>query len=152
MTLLKKYWYIIVLIVITLLIWFASAVKPVQFNKLDLDPELTVRNKSQVLGIDTVVSIGLSELGITPKFVLIEDMEVLPNTSDLTELELIAYVVSDYQGGYIIYITNTSRMSLIVIISHELIHLEQYQSGMLFIRTDTVFFDDETYKSSDMSE
>lgn len=89
-------------------------------------------NRSSQSFLDTIVSVGLDSLGIEEVTVMIKDIEFQRDLGD--DYQAAAYVeASDWWIGnqYLIYIKKGSRNEMIKILSHELIHIQQYHTQKL---------------------
>lgn len=101
------------------------------FNLVELGKENAVLNRTDKLYLDTIVSVGLNELGISGITVLIDPLEKELTTE---EFEILAHIIGT-QNQFIIYTNEFSREKALEVMSHELIHLQQYNTGRL-VKTD----------------
>jgi predicted metallopeptidase len=102
------------------------------FESIELTENNTVTNFSKHQYVDTVVSIGLDVLNIKDNYVTIRDVpeRIVESFKNQNDMDLGASIIGT-NDQYIIYINNMSRTTSTKIISHELIHLEQYDSNRL---------------------
>lgn len=102
------------------------------FNSIELTENNGIVNFSKHNYVDTVVSIGLDVLNIKNNYVTIRDVpeQIVENFKKQNDMDLGASIIGA-NDQYIIYINELSRITSTKIISHELIHLEQYDSGRL---------------------
>lgn len=101
------------------------------FNVIELSNKNLVSNRGSKTYLDTIVQVGLDQLGIEGETVIVKEQPVARDLGD--EFESEAYIIYQ-QGQSIIFITpRINRISAIEIISHELIHLEQYRTERLQI-------------------
>lgn len=102
------------------------------FNPIELSENNGIVNFSKHNYVDTVVSIGLDVLNIKNNYVTIRDVpeQIVENFKKQNDMDLGASIIGT-NDQYIIYINELSRITSTKIISHELIHLEQYDSGRL---------------------
>jgi hypothetical protein len=112
------------------------------YNKVVLSKENHITNLTNTVFLDTIVNVGLSELKQSNVFLLI-----LPLTQKQIDQfgdngELKAQIVGK-EGNYIIFVSDISRSESITILSHELIHLTQYQSGRLVLTSKGVIWENE---------
>jgi hypothetical protein len=136
---------ILVLILIGLVIYFTSNQKERTFKKVTLSHNNIITNKTSKSYLDTLVSEGLDVLGLKGEFVMIKTMD--PSLKDAlgTDTELRAYIIGE-NNQYVIYIDDLNREESLTILSHELIHLQQYSSGRLIKMEDHfMMFDGEIY-------
>jgi predicted metallopeptidase len=99
-------------------------------NKLSENNSIVNFSKYQY--VDTVVSIGLDVLNIKDNYVTIRDVpeQIVDNFKKQNDMDLGASIIGA-NDQYIIYINEMSRTTSTKIISHELIHMKQYDSGRL---------------------
>ena len=130
----KNKWSILFVVFLLLLVALAIflSIKPEKtFNVIELSNKNLVSNRGSKTYLDTIVQVGLDQMGIEGETVIVKEQPVARDLGD--EFESEAYII--YQKGQsIIFITpRINRMSAIEIISHELIHLEQYRKDRLQI-------------------
>ncbi len=123
---------IIAIVLLILLIVYSS--KPVNYAVVDLPTDNFIDNQSSKPHLDTVVAIGMEELGISGCSVRIRDMnEQLRNNPGASGLELGATIFGS-GNSYLIYVDpSIDKREVITVMSHELIHLRQYFSEDLMI-------------------
>jgi len=97
------------------------------FNVVELGKENAVLNRTEKNYLDTIVNIGLSELRISGVTVLIDPLEQELTTG---EYDIQAHIIGT-QNQFIIFTDKFSREKSIEVMSHELIHLQQYNKGRL---------------------
>lgn len=121
---------IIVLILLSVLIYFASRPEET-FKTIQLSNKNLVSNRGSRTYLDTIVQVGLDQMGIDGEIVMVKEQPVQRDLGDDFESE--AYIIYN-KGQSIIFITpKINRLKAIQIISHELIHLEQYRTERLQI-------------------
>ena len=130
----KNKWSILFVVFLLLLVALAIflSIKPEKtFNVIELSNKNLVSNRGSKTYLDTIVQVGLDQMGIEGETVIVKEQPVARDLGD--EFESEAYII--YQKGQSInFITpRINRMSAIEIISHELIHLEQYRKDRLQI-------------------
>lgn len=123
---------ILALVLLVLLIVYNS--KPVNYAVVDLPTDNFIDNQSSKPHLDTVVAIGMEELGISGCSVRIRDMnEQLRNNPGASGLELGAAIFGS-GNSYLIYVDpSIDKREVITVMSHELIHLRQYFSEDLMV-------------------
>jgi hypothetical protein len=131
----KTIWFVIIALIIGIIIYYLNkGSKTEYFNEVTLPETNTVYNSSNYNFMDTIVSIGLRELNVKDKTVTIRNMPSYVSSSfdnqNNMQLEASVYGVGD---TYIIYVTDMDRNEAMKILSHELIHLEQYASKRLVV-------------------
>jgi hypothetical protein len=142
---------IVVLLLIGLVIYFLSNQKERTFKRVTLSHNNIITNKTSKSYLDTLVSEGLDVLGLKGEFVMIRDMNPSLRGALGSDNELRAYIIGE-RNQYIIYIDDLDRQESLTILSHELIHLQQYSSGRLIRMEDTfIMFDGTVYNVNDIA-
>lgn len=108
------------------------------------DNNIVINNKLKKTYLDSVVNIGLHELEIKNITVIIRDLtddikSTLP--SDITYFAL----VKKYDNNYVIWIDDMNRTNSIKILSHELIHIQQYNNKRLIINNSNIYWEQKEY-------
>lgn len=114
--------------------------KEVYFNRINLDKTLFVTNLTDNKYLDTVVKVGLEKLNQKNVFVFIVHL----SNKTIGEYELEAYIVPR-EYDYVIYIKDMTKEDAIGVIAHELIHLAQLRSEMLYMTNDRVIYNGISY-------
>lgn len=162
MEFIKKHWKKIVGILLILLIgyWYWRYAKREAFYErvknlmeigifeetkfVDIEFETTnkVYNTTDKEFYDEVVQVGLRELGIDSIIVSIKEITQRAKDNFDIESELRAHILPNGPRGdnYVIWIDDMGRYESIVVLSHELIHLQQYQSKQLTIEDDSIIW------------
>lgn len=145
----------IVTVAVTLMI-LNNNKKEVYFNKIDIPKTHFIYNRTERKYLDTIISTGLTILKTIPFTVIVKDLEsntTMGSADDEYRLE--AYIrasIGPVGNQYIIYITDVSRDKSIRILSHELIHLIQYDRGMLQLFDDYIIWKEKVYLNKDIPE
>ena len=130
----KKNRNIIIIVLVILLAVLTTVLityREKTFNIIELGKENAVLNRTDKLYLDTIVSVGLNELGVAGITVLIDPLEKELTTE---EFEILAHIIGT-QNQFIIFTNEFSREKALEVMSHELIHLQQYNTGRL-VKTD----------------
>jgi hypothetical protein len=136
---------IIVVLLIGFVIYKLSNQKQQTFKKVTLSRNNIISNKTSKSYLDTLVSQGLDVLGLKGEYVMIRTMDPSLKGTLGADTELRAYIIGE-RNQYIIYIGDLNRQESLTILSHELIHLQQYTSGRLIRMEDRfMMFDGEVY-------
>jgi hypothetical protein len=91
------------------------------------------------------VSQGLDVLGLKGEYVMIRTMNPSLKGALGADTELRAYIIGE-RNQYVIYVDDLGREESLTILSHELIHLQQYSSGRLIRMEDRfVMFNGEVF-------
>lgn len=142
---------IIVLLLIGLVIYFLSNQKERTFKRVTLSHNNIITNKTSKSYLDTLVSEGLDVLGLRGEYVMIKDMNPTLRSALGPDNELRAYIIGE-RNQYVIYIDDLNREESLTILSHELIHLEQYSSDRLIRMEDTfIMFEGKVYNVNDIA-
>ena len=97
-------------------------------------------NYSQVPNIEYYVRMGLELLHINTINVVIHNLDKELKKTFSKGYELEGYV-SKLEGGYIIHVAKgLTKKELITMLSHELIHIKQYESNELIVCKDTIIW------------
>ena len=140
----KKYLLFLgLIIVIDLILWFSLSFHSSYYNKVELSGNNLIVNKTEYSYMDTVVSVGLDKMNIKEVSVTITHL-----TDDIKEkfegdepISLNAAIVGN-ENQFIIYVSNMDREHCIVPLSHEIIHLNQFNKGKLqVILPDKIMWD-----------
>jgi hypothetical protein len=141
---------ILVIILIGFLIYLISNQKERTFKRVTLSHNNIITNKTSKSYLDTLVSEGLDVLGLKGEYVIIKDMNPSLKGSLGPDTELRAFIVGEH-NQYTIYISDLNREESLTILSHELIHLQQYSSGRLIRMEDNfMMFDGDAYNVNDV--
>jgi hypothetical protein len=149
----KFIWIIVGVILIGLIIYFVTR-KEKEFNTLSFPITNVVMNKTSQNYLTSIINAGLHELNIDSVYII-----VLPMPSSLKEnglgdstFELLATLVGN-KTQFTLYVNEMNRLEAINVISHELIHLNQYHSGRLIKREgiNSVIWDGNIYDVTKIS-
>ena len=151
----RKNTIITILILLTLiglffLLRYANRVE--YFEPVTLSENNYIINLSEEKYVDTIVSVGLDQLGIKECSVTIEKMpqRIKDLFYEQNQLNLEATVFGD-NFMFSILTNDLNRGNSILVLSHELIHLKQYNSGRLvYVGDGFVTFDNKVYKVTDI--
>jgi len=112
---------------ISIAIYLASTEEP--FKVVELSNKNFVANRATKPYLDTIVQVGLDQLGIKNQVVMLRDKVKSKDLGNDYESE--AYIIYS-EGQSIIFLKpNISRFKAIEVISHELVHLDQYRTDRL---------------------
>jgi predicted metallopeptidase len=130
----------VILTLILLFFLFKSLNKETPFSRIQLSPSNIIFNSTSNSYMDTIVSVGLDELKIKDVVVIIRP--ITPDILDMlkskeSSLDIKAFIIGR-EDTYVIYVVNLSRTTAIEVLSHELIHLQQTETGKLIKGTTSV--------------
>lgn len=107
-----------------------------------------VSNNSTVLNVEKYVRSGLKLLKLNSLTILIKDLPKDFKAAFEKGMEIEGFVTK-HEEGYIIYIINgLSRKELISIISHEIVHIEQYETNELMVCSDSIIWKGHDFKNT----
>jgi hypothetical protein len=126
---------ILLLIVLFLGLYFLKRKPEVPFKDIELpNTSNFINNRTENKYLDTVILLAADRLGIDAAIISVFPMneQVRINFERENNISLTAFIIgSDYR--YAIYTQDLDRMESITVLSHELIHLKQYQTKRLVI-------------------
>jgi len=119
------------------------------FNQVELFESNgnTITNNRLPSYYDTILSVGLSSQGIMGSYVVIDKLS--DEAKEQFNGELKAHV-RFFDGVYYLYIDEMSRGEAIKVISHEIIHIYQYNSGQLFYENGEITWNLKKYDLSSL--
>jgi len=126
-------WIILGIILLSLIIYLVTLPEK-QFRVVTFTPTSYVINRTDTSYLDTIVHIGLNELGIDNISVIIREMDS-PKVIE-GDYDTQGFIVSRLGGGrdYLIFLKKgMDRYKAIEVLSHELIHLKQYNNRDLIL-------------------
>lgn len=130
--------FLILLLVLLLLgglIWLLSTSKPVVYQPVTLSETNDILNTTPYTYLDTVVDVGLAQLGVVGLNVLVQPMSdrIRTRFEEAEGAALEAYI-AEWLDGYVICVNgDLGRNRAIDIMAHELWHLSQYNSKRLVL-------------------
>jgi hypothetical protein len=105
-----------------------------------------VSNYSIGLNLEKYIQVGLKYLKLNSLNILIKDLPNDLKTSFENGIELEGLTIK-HDEGYIIYVLRgLSKKELIKMISHEIVHIKQYETNELMVCSNTII-----WKGSDMN-
>jgi hypothetical protein len=143
---------LIILGLIALFFLLKYANRTQYYNHVTLSEDNYIINFTPNKYVDTIVSVGLKELDVKNCSITIEEMP--QSVKDMfylqNQLNLQATVYGD-NFMFSILTSDLNRSEAILIISHELLHLKQYNSGRLVYEDNgDITFDNKVYKITDL--
>jgi len=150
-TTIKKYaWIIFLILLIIFGIYKLATIKERTFKVVNLEKRNFIQNKTDKPYLDTIIHIGMNNLGIDGTYIIIKPLtdEVKQQFSD--ELELKAHI-KGLGKQYVIWVDNMDREESILVFSHELIHLRQYYNRKLVISNGLIKWDEQVISVNELS-
>lgn len=132
-TKIKKYAWIISLILLFIFgIYKLYTRKERTFKIVQIDKNNFIQNKTDKPYLDSIVHVGMNELGINGTYIIIRSLTKETKKQFSTDIELKAYI-KGLGKQYVIWVDDMGRDETITVLSHELIHLRQYYNGKLVV-------------------
>lgn len=139
-------WIILGILLLSIILYLVTRPEKT-FTRIELTKNNFVLNRASESYLDTIVSIGMDELNMVGLTILIRNMESPQQIDGGYETQ--GYIVSRKGGGsdYLIYIKKgIDRNKAITVLSHELIHLKQYQScELIWLGNESVIWKENEY-------
>lgn len=136
-------------VVLVVLMTLSYPKVPVSVKGLKLSDYNYVINLTTKSYMDTIIRAGLDEMDIKDVVVLVRPLE---HESSDPFLELKAFIVEFKQGEYIIEIKEDYLENEIEVMSHELVHLQQYLSDRLILSRDYIYWDGNLIPESELPD
>jgi hypothetical protein len=136
------------LLVATLVLVFSlktSATEGEYFKEITLSENNSIINKELPTYYDTVISVGLDAAGLTGVYIVVG--QLTDAAKDQFNGELKAHI-RFYNGVYYLFTNEMDRTEAIRVISHELIHVNQYNTGQLVYDNGEITWNGEKYDLS----
>lgn len=118
-----------VLISAIILITLNVSATEITFKEVQLSSNNSVTNTVSIPYLDTIMSVALDEMGIAGVTVVISDLSDAAKNQFNGELKA---HIRFFNGVYYLYIDNLGRNESLEVISHETIHINQYNTGKLY--------------------
>jgi hypothetical protein len=132
---------VLLIILLMLIIYFfiKNSQKDNYFKSISLSTSNSITNIANKQFMDTIVSVGLNVLDVKNCYITIKPMDDNIRNRFLSQngLNLQACVIGT-SDLYDIYIEDINKDDAITVLSHELIHLKQYNSGDLDVIGDGI--------------
>ena len=137
-----------VLLALTLLVVFSfnnSDTEGEHFKEISLSENNSVINKELPAYYDTIISVGLDAAGISGVYVVVG--QLTDAAKEQFNGELKAHI-RFYNGVYYLFTNEMDKAEAIRVISHELIHINQYNTGQLIYDDGEITWNGEKYDLS----
>lgn len=135
---------VLVVLLLGILILLITKQKEKPFKKITINSTNIVINTTNETYLDTIVLVGLNEIGITGITVNIAPMNDQIRKR-LTDMDYQALVAGE-NGFYTLFVVELDRNRYITVISHELTHLKQYQTKRLIINNNVPFWEGKEFE------
>lgn len=119
--------------IVTVVLLNLNKPSQVYFKQVKLDSSCIVFNSTKRDYIDTIVKVGAAKLNIKNVIISVEDMpSSIKSGMSNQGLDLKAFV--EYKGGvYYLAIDDIPKLQSVEVISHEMIHVLQYNTKRLVV-------------------
>lgn len=114
------------------------------FKKFDIKSTNMIANRTKDNYLDSIIYVGLNELGIDSIAVTIRPITEEAKKQFDSDGTLEAYIIGKNRQ-YIIFLDDMSRDKAITVLSHEMIHLQQYSTRRLIVQEYGVIWDGRSY-------
>jgi len=121
------------------------------FKQFDIETTNIVANRTKNNYLDSVVYVGLDELGMDSIIVTMRPITEEVKQHFDSESTLKAHILGKNRQ-YIIFLDEMGRDESIKVLSHELIHLRQYVTQKLVLHKDEVVWDGQIMSEYDINE
>jgi hypothetical protein len=150
-TTIKKYVGVIFLILLLIFgIYKLTTIKERTFKLVHLEKRNFIQNKTDKPYLDSIIHVGMNELGIDGTFIIIKPLTEEAKQQFSNELELKAHI-KGLGKQYVIWVDDMDRDETITVFSHELIHLRQYYTGKLVVSNKLIKWDDQIIPVNELS-
>lgn len=124
-----------------------------KFKNIEYKQENFILNQTNKPYLDTILHVGLKHLNIKGVNILVKDLddEIKDRITEQDGLNTEAFIIGE-GNQYIIYISDFNRIKSIIVLSHELIHLEQYHDGRIIDYDDEMVWDNMMYTDQEIKE
>lgn len=107
------------------------------FNQVETYPDITIYNRTNKSFYDTILNVGLKQMNLKP---VVTIMTLSNETKANFDGQLKAHIRYD-DGSYVLFIDDLSRIDAIDVISHEIIHIDQYESRKIIYENGVLIWD-----------
>jgi len=150
-TTIKKYVGVIFLILLVIFgIYKLTTLKEKTFKLVHLDKHNFIQNKTDKPYLDSIVHVGMNELGIDGTYIIIKPLTEEAKQQFSNKLELKAHI-KGLGKQYVIWVDDMDRDETITVFSHELIHLRQYYNGKLIVSDGLIKWNDQIIPVNELS-
>lgn len=132
------------ILIVSIIVFFIAQIKGEEryFTPIELSDNNTIVNNSKPNFIDTIASVGLDAAGLKGIVLVIDDLsDVAKSNFDGTLEAHIKY----FDGVFYLFMNDLDREKAISVISHEIIHINQYVSGDLIYQNGLVYWKGREY-------
>jgi len=149
-TIIKYTWIIFLILLLIFGIYKLSTRKERTFKIVQIDKHNFIQNKTDKLYLDSIVHVGMNELGINGTYIIIRSLTKETKKQFSTDIELKAYI-KGLGKQYVIWVDDMGRDETITVLSHELIHLRQYYNGKLVVSDELIKWNNQIIPVNELS-
>ena len=149
-TIIKYTWIIFLILLLIFGIYKLSTRKERTFKIVQIDKHNFIQNKTDKPYLDSIVHVGMNELGINGTYIIIRSLTKETKKQFSTDIELKAYI-KGLGKQYVIWVDDMGRDETIRVLSHELIHLRQYYNGKLVVSDGLIKWNDQIIPVNELS-
>ena len=136
---------LIILLLGVLIVLINENNKDQPFKDIVLPESSLVLNKTEYLYYDTIIKVGLNEIGLKDINLGVYPLSLQSKSNFISNGEVLKAHLREQSGLYYLFIENTNKNESISIISHELIHIEQYHTKKLIYGNGLLLWDQKPY-------
>lgn len=137
----KKYFILIlVIIILSLIIYFIFTYKEPKLKQIEVEQKNNIINFTNDKYYDTILHVGLNILNIENVDVVVNRIHEKAKEDFLAQGGILGAHLKELNENYYLYIDALNKNETITVLSHELIHLEQYHSDKLIYKNDTLIW------------
>jgi hypothetical protein len=149
-TIIKYTWIIFLILLLIFGIYKLSTRKERTFKIVQIDKHNFIQNKTDKPYLDSIVHVGMNELGINGTYIIIRSLTKETKKQFSTDIELKAYI-KGLGKQYVIWVDDMGRDETIRVLSHELIHLRQYYNRKLVVSDGLIKWNDQIIPVNELS-
>lgn len=128
-----------ILLIVLIILKSESPNKP--FNPVTLTNDNSIENSVYPSYYDTILNVAMSQMNLSGNIVIIQPLS--DNAKSQFDGELKAHI-RYFNGKFYLFTINLDRKDAIEVLSHEVIHMDQYTSGNLIYNNNGVTWMGET--------
>jgi len=128
-----------ILLIVLLVLNYESPNKP--FNQVNLSNDNNIENLLYPSYYDTILNVAMTQMNLSGNVVIIQPLS--DNAKSQFDGELKAHI-RYFNGKFYLFTINLDKKDAIEVLSHEVIHMDQYMSGNLIYNNNGVTWMGET--------
>jgi len=136
---------IVIVVLLTLLIFLTGEKDEIVFKKIELSEDISINNLSSPSYYDTILKVGMSQFQMEGMMVNI--LPLSENAKSQFDGDLSAHL-RYFDERFYLFIDSMEKSQAITVISHEIIHMDQYLKEDLVFDGENVFWLGRSYNLS----